>query len=81
MTTTQNTKTATARYAINQVVEVQAFDFEIAGFPMVWMRGTVTEVTPLDGGLWDIMIVVDGRNFQPQIVGKRGGNKQIREVA
>ena len=81
MTTTQNTKTATARYSINQVVEVAATDFEIAGFPSVWMRGTVTEVTPLDGGLWDIMVVTAAGRFVPQIIGKRGGNKQIREVA
>ena len=74
MTTTQLTIT---RYTIGQSVEVFVTDFDTPGFPTVWKLGTVTEVAPLNGGLSDVMVNWSGK-FSPQIVGKRGGNKNIR---
>lgn len=74
-----NTAAATtSRYSLGQPVEVLKHDFETPGFPIVWTAGTVTTVEVDDKGMTSLMVVtVDGR-FSPQIVGKRGGNRNLR---
>jgi hypothetical protein len=75
------TTAPTARYTLGQSVEVEVTDFSTPGFPSIWAAGTVTTVSALERGLWDIMVVTEAGHFAPQVVGKRGGNKRIREAA
>lgn len=65
------------RYTVGQAVEVYRCDFSQRPAPLTWMRGVVTEVTPRDAKLWDVQVRV-GEGWAPQIVGSRGGNKNIR---
>jgi hypothetical protein len=70
-----------ARYFVGQSVEVFTADFTIPGFPSLWMAAIVTEVSRRDDGKFDIMTRTPAGAFHPQIVGKRGGNRNLREVA
>lgn len=67
-------------YTLGQSVQVRLHDFKAEGMPLGWVAGTVTAVEAREGGFTDLMVTsVDGR-FSPQIVGKRGGNKNIRAI-
>lgn len=76
----------TARYFVGQAVEVFTVDFRIAGFPKVWIAGTVFEVLPCgkDGKMLDLGITLPnttaggGTVSQRERVGVRGGNKNLR---
>ena len=75
-----NTKTKPSPYTTGQRVEVLCHDFTRRDYPRVWLPATVTAVEPRDGGLWDVMVKTDTGQLQPQIVGKRGGNKNVRAL-
>jgi hypothetical protein len=73
-----------SKYEEGQEVEVFDTDFETPGFPRVWMRGTVDRTESMgDNGLTQVFVkrTVAGHEnpvWSPQIVGKRGGNRNIR---
>lgn len=70
--------TATPPYAIGQHVEVLTHNFSKPGMPKEWKHGVVTEVTPQDNGRHDVMVTTDDGIRHPQIVGVRGGGKNLR---
>lgn len=70
--------TKPAPYTTGQTVEVRAHDFKTPGFPIVWHPATVTNVEAREGGMWDVQVHADKGTWHPQIVGKRGGNSNIR---
>jgi hypothetical protein len=77
MTTTA--KPATCIYTVDQQVEVLCHDFSQPGFPQVWTRGVVVSVEPIgDAGHWNVNVQVGPTAWKPQIVGRRGGNRNIR---
>jgi hypothetical protein len=68
-----------SKYTAGQAVEVLAYDFTVAGFPQVWMPATITdiEVNPETGISYLSITRTDGA-YAHQLVGKRGGNKNLR---
>lgn len=77
------TKPRTCKYQLGQAVEVEVVDFSTPGMPRVWVAGTVSATRVLNEarGLWDLTVLrVDGA-LSMQVVGPRGGNKNIRAMA
>ena len=70
--------TTDCRYHPDQQVEVRITDFDTPGFPQVWTPATVTEVSARQDGLYDVQVRADRGSWHPQIVGKRGGNSNLR---
>lgn len=69
----------TPRYAVGQLVEILEYDFTIPGFPRTWQRGVVLEIEPVENTkLINVMVRVSDGSYSPQIVGPRGGNRNIR---
>ena len=76
-----NAKTTT-KYAAGHRVEVLRYTFEKAGMPQEWYAGTVGEVEPIGGkGVVDVLVLCDDGTISRQLVGPRGGNKNIRPLA
>lgn len=68
-------------YAIGQRVEVQTYNFDKPGHPLEWFPGTVTRAEPIGDptkGRWDLMVETDDGKRHPQVIGPRGGGKNIR---
>jgi hypothetical protein len=76
-----------SKYEDGQEVEVFVTDFETPGFPRVWARGTVDRTQSMgDNGLTQVFVkrTVAGRKnpvWESPIIGKRGGNRNIRPVS
>jgi len=73
-----------SQYSEGQEVEVLVTDFSTPGFPRVWMPGTVDRVEPI-GDKTQVFVrrTITGSNnpaWESPIVGKRGGNKNIRPM-
>ena len=75
-----------SKYSVGQEVEVFEPDFDTPGFPMVWRRGTVDRIEKVGKDNLDQVFVrstVAGHEhpvWSPQVIGKRGGNRNIRPV-
>lgn len=72
-------------YREGQEVEVFVTDFQTPGFPRVWKRGTVDRIEPIGDGLTQVFVrrTIPGNDhpaWECPIVGKRGGNRNIRPV-
>lgn len=67
-----------SKYTEGQRVETRGIDFDTPGFPEVWMPGTVDRVENWDDGKSQVFVQRDRGGWSPQIIGKRGGNKNIR---
>ncbi|MBM0205765.1 hypothetical protein JNW90_33430 [Micromonospora sp. STR1s_5] len=78
---TMATNTPKCRYAPGQRVEVLATNFDKPGFPREWTPATVDSVELREDGKWDVQVTAANGTAHPQIVGKRGGNKNLREAA
>lgn len=72
--------TSAPKFSADQRVEVFVHDFATAGFPRVWKPATVTSVDRREDGKFDVSITRDDGAYAHQIVGVRGGNRNVRSL-
>lgn len=65
-------------YTEGQSVEVITIDFKAPGMPKYWAPATITAIEVRDDGLSNLSIIRDDGTYAHQIVGKRGGGKNVR---
>jgi hypothetical protein len=68
------------KFSPQQRVEVLASDFNTPGFPKVWFAATVTAVERREDGKFDVSITREDGVYAHQIVGTRGGNRNVRAI-
>ena len=73
------TRTA-PKFSPQQRVEVFVTDFNTPGFPKMWTAATVTAVERREDGKFDVSITRDDGAYAHQIVGTRGGNRNVRAL-
>lgn len=73
------TTARTCRYSPGQAVEVLHRNFAKPGHPQEWTTGYVewTELQNADRGIWHVHVRTGARRWSQQLVGPRGGNKEI----
>jgi hypothetical protein len=69
------------KYTTGQRVEVLVVDFETPGFPEIWAAGTIDRIVPIgDAGRVQAFVKRDTGQWDPQVIGVRGGNRRIRPI-